>query len=68
MRVNYVPKEGGNAFRFSFFGTGVNSSFQGNNYSDELRQRELAPRTRKSLDTFVFQGAWGETASMVRPR
>jgi nitroreductase len=35
---------------------------------DELRQRELAPRTRKSLDTFVFQGAWGETASMVRPR
>jgi nitroreductase len=35
---------------------------------DELRQRELAPRTRRSLDTFVFQGAWGETASMVRPR
>jgi nitroreductase len=35
---------------------------------DELRQRELAPRTRKPLESFVFQGAWGETASMVRPR
>jgi hypothetical protein len=37
VRVNYVPEEGGNAFRFSFFGTGVNSSFQGNNYSDDLK-------------------------------
>jgi nitroreductase len=34
---------------------------------DELRQRELAPRTRKPLESFVFQGAWGETAPMVRP-
>ena len=52
VRVNYVPKEGGNAFRFSFFGTGVNSSFQGNNYSDELRQRGLSrPNSlRKAYD------------------
>ena len=48
VQVNYVPKEGGNAFRFSFFGTGVNSSFQGNNYSRRaagprgLTQAELA--------------------------
>jgi nitroreductase len=35
---------------------------------DELRQRELAPRTRKPVESFVFQGVWGETASMVRPR
>ena len=35
---------------------------------DELRQRELAPRTLKPLESFVFQGAWGKTASIVRPR
>ena len=35
---------------------------------DELRQRELAPRKRKPVESFVFQGTWGETASMARPR
>jgi hypothetical protein len=52
VRVNYVPREGGNAFRFSFFGTGVNKSFQGNNYSDELRARGLTtPNSlRKAYD------------------
>ena len=41
VKVNYVPREGGNTFRFSFFGTGVNSSFQGDNYSDDLQGRGL---------------------------
>jgi len=41
VKVNYVPREGGNTFRFSFFGTGVNSSFQGDNYSDDLKARGL---------------------------
>src|SRR5687767_12628098 len=52
VKVNYVPREGGNSFRFSFFGTGVNSSFQGNNYSDELKARGLnAPNSlRKAYD------------------
>src|SRR5262245_20751185 len=27
---------------------------------DQLRQRELAPRERKSLKSFVFTGGWGE--------
>ncbi len=35
---------------------------------EELRQRELAPRTRKTLDTFVFQGEWGQTSALVQPR
>src|SRR5262249_8917092 len=39
VRINYIPKEGGNTYKFSFFGTGVNSSFQGNNYSDDLKAR-----------------------------
>ena len=52
VKVNYVPREGGNAFRFSFFGTGVNSSFQGDNYSDELKARGLTtPNSlRKAYD------------------
>jgi hypothetical protein len=41
VRVNYVPREGGNDFKFSFFGTAVNQSFQGNNYSEELKARGL---------------------------
>lgn len=35
---------------------------------DELRQRELAPRVRKTLDTFVFQGEWGQVSALVQPR
>jgi hypothetical protein len=52
VKVNYVPREGGNSFRFSFFGTGVNSSFQGDNYSDELKSRGLTtPNSlRKAYD------------------
>jgi nitroreductase len=33
--------------------------------SEELQQRELAPRVRKSLDSFVFEGAWGRVAPLV---
>jgi len=36
--------------------------------SDDLRQRELAPRVRKPLDSFVFEHAWGQSAALVRPR
>ncbi len=32
---------------------------------DPLRQRELAPRTRKPLAEFVFAGAWGHPASAI---
>jgi len=33
---------------------------------DQLKQRELAPRTRKALDSFVFTGKWGQVAPLVR--
>ncbi len=32
---------------------------------DSLRQRELAPRTRKPLDAFVFSGRWGNIAPVI---
>jgi nitroreductase len=33
---------------------------------DHLRDRELAPRERKPLKSFVFGGTWGETAAFVK--
>src|SRR5262249_33736885 len=39
--VNVIPREGGNRFTGSFFGTGANSSFQGNNYTDDLKAQGL---------------------------
>lgn len=32
---------------------------------DKLRQRELAPRTRKPIGDFVFAGRWGQKSSLV---
>jgi nitroreductase len=35
---------------------------------EDLLQRELAPRVRKPLESFVFQGAWGKTTPLVTPQ
>ena len=32
---------------------------------DDLRGRELAPRTRKPLESFVFSGQWGQPSRLV---
>ena len=32
---------------------------------DQLRERELAPRSRKSLSEFVMTGHWGDTARFI---
>jgi nitroreductase len=34
--------------------------------SDHLKERELAPRSRKPLDSFVFSGKWGEVSPLVK--
>ncbi len=34
--------------------------------AENLRQRELAPRTRKTLAEFVFTGEWGRTSPLVK--
>ena len=41
VRINMVPREGGNSFKGTFFGTAVNESFQGNNYTQDLKDRGL---------------------------
>jgi Carboxypeptidase regulatory-like domain len=48
VKVNYVPRDGGNKFRLSLFATGANSSFQGSNLTQDLIDRGLgAPNTLK---------------------
>ena len=34
VRINMIPREGGNLFKGSIFATGANSSFQGDNYTE----------------------------------
>jgi nitroreductase len=34
---------------------------------ENLRQRDLAPRTRKPIGQFVFSGKWGQTTPLVGP-
>jgi hypothetical protein len=35
---------------------------------EDLLQRESAPRVRRPIDSFVFQGVWGETSPPVMPQ
>jgi hypothetical protein len=46
LRINLVPREGGNTFRGYLFVTGVNSSWQGSNVSPELTARGLGTPNR----------------------
>jgi hypothetical protein len=58
LQINYVPREGGNQFSATFFGTYVGPSFQSSNYSDELRAAGLSqPNSLKRL--YDFDGAVG---------
>ncbi len=41
LRVNYIPREGGNTFSGSFFATGASPAFQASNYTDELKAQGL---------------------------
>jgi nitroreductase len=33
---------------------------------EDLREKELAPRTRRPLESFVFTGTWGETSPFLK--
>ncbi len=41
LRINIIPKEGGNAVRGSFFATYVTSAWQGTNIDDDLKAKGL---------------------------
>jgi hypothetical protein len=53
VRINLIPREGGNTFKGSFFGTAVNSSFQTSNFTQELKDAGLA-----TPDTIKFNYDW----------
>src|SRR5262245_61833662 len=41
VRINMIPRSGGNSFRGEVFGSGVLSNWQSNNITDDLRRRGL---------------------------
>ncbi len=41
VRINFIPREGGNRYSGTLFLTGANSSMQASNYTDELAARGL---------------------------
>ena len=41
VRVNFVPRDGGNRFSCSLFATFANDKFQGNNFTQDLKDRLL---------------------------
>jgi hypothetical protein len=43
LRINHVPREGGNSFRGFFYATGANTSWQGDNVTPELQAAGLGP-------------------------
>jgi hypothetical protein len=46
VRINMIPRQGGNTFRGSFFGNFTATGLQSSNLTDELRQRGLADSNR----------------------
>ena len=59
MRLNYVPKDGGNQLSGSFFATGVNDKFQSDNLDDELVARGLTAPNKMKLTYDVNAGVGG---------
>jgi hypothetical protein len=50
---NFIPKEGGNRFSGSFFGTQTSSTFQNSNYTPELQAQGLkAPNSLRHLHDY----------------
>jgi hypothetical protein len=47
VRINIIPREGGNQFTGGLFATGATEGFQGDNYTEELKARGL--RTPNSV-------------------
>jgi hypothetical protein len=49
VRINMIPRDGGNTFKGSIFGTGATSGFQADNYDQSLKDRGLrTPNSVKS--------------------
>ena len=58
VRINFIPRDGGNRFANSAFFTFANESLQGDNYSSELQAAGLATPTR-IVNNFDINEAFG---------
>jgi hypothetical protein len=58
VRINFVPRDGGNQFANSAFFAFATQGLQGNNFSDELRGAGL-PTPTKIVNNFDFNEAFG---------
>lgn len=80
LRVNLVPKDGGNQFNGSLFSTFTYSGWQGSNLTDALRQQGFKDPQTKRLwdvnpsfggpiirDTLWFQGSYDWTGNRNQP-
>jgi hypothetical protein len=59
VRINMIPRDGGNLLKGSIFATGVNSSFQGNNYTQDLVDRGLRTPNGIKLNYDINPGVGG---------
>src|SRR5262249_2042008 len=52
-RVNYIPRDGGNTFKATFFGTYSNSSLQGSNFTQRVKDLGLTAvnSTKRNWDS-----------------
>jgi hypothetical protein len=58
VRINFIPRDGGNKFSNTTFLTFANDSLQGNNYSNDLKARGLAT-PNKLVRTFDINESFG---------
>ena len=58
VRINFIPRDGGNQFSTSSFFNFANESLQGDNFSDELKAAGLATPT-KIVSNYDFNAAFG---------
>ncbi|MES1254042.1 MAG: carboxypeptidase regulatory-like domain-containing protein [Acidobacteriota bacterium] len=58
VRINLIPREGGNTFKGSFFGVGANGSLQSVNYTDALKAAGLTSPD-KLIKTYVVNPGLG---------
>ena len=59
VRINIIPREGGNQFKGTLFATGANSSFQADNYTDELQDRGLRTPNSVKMNYDINPGVGG---------
>jgi hypothetical protein len=59
VRINIIPREGGNQLKGTLFATGANSGFQASNYTTELQARGLRTPNSVKMNYDINPGAGG---------